>query len=144
MCSSDLGADTLAGGAGNDTYSLANGYGADTIQENDATSGNTDVARFLAGTSKDQVWFRQVGNDLEASIIGTADKFTVQNWYSGSQYHVEQFKTTDDNKTLLDSQVAALVSAMSASGVTMPAFGTTSLAQPAYNSVLSAIAANWQ
>ena len=33
----------------------------------------------------------------------TTDKFSLNNWYLGSQYHVEQFKTSD-GKTLLDSR----------------------------------------
>ena len=41
-----LGADTLIGGAGNDTYVLGRGYGAELVQENDATAGNTDVMSF--------------------------------------------------------------------------------------------------
>ena len=28
---------------------------------------------FLAGVTSEQIWFRHVGNDLEVSIIGTAD-----------------------------------------------------------------------
>jgi len=85
----DAGANTLSGLAGNDTYYAARGMGPDTVVENDSTSGNTDVAQFLAGVATDQVWFRQVSNDLEASIVGTADKFFFQNWYSDRQYHVD-------------------------------------------------------
>ena len=136
------GADTLIGGAGNDTYQLGRGYGADTVQENDATSGNTDVAKFLAGIATDQIWFRQVANDLEASIIGTSDTYLVQNWYQGSQYHVEQFKTTDGAKTLLDSQVQNLVNAMAA--FAPPAAGQTTLPSNYATALSSVIAANWQ
>ena len=39
----------LFGGAGNDTYVLGRGHGADTVTENDSTSGNADLASFLAG-----------------------------------------------------------------------------------------------
>ena len=135
------GADTLAGGMGNDTYRLGRGYGADTVQENDATSGNTDVAQFLAGIATDQIWFQHTGNDLVASIIGTADQFTLQNWYTGSQYHVEQFKTAD-NHTLLDSQVQNLVDAMSA--FSPPAMGQTTLPQNYADTLNPVIASNWQ
>ena len=38
------GADTLIGGTGNDTYWLGRGWGNYTIQENDATAGNTHRA----------------------------------------------------------------------------------------------------
>ena len=73
--------DTLAGGAGSDTYVLARGHGADRIVEDDASAGRTDVALFGADIAADQLWFRQVGNDLEVSVIGMADSFIVDNWY---------------------------------------------------------------
>ena len=107
------GVDTMTGGAGNDIYVLGRGYAGELIQENDATVGNTDVLSFLAGVTSEQIWFRHIGNDLEVSIIGTTDFSVIQNWYLGSQYHVEQFRTSD-GKTLLDSKVQELVNAMAA------------------------------
>lgn len=134
------GIDTLIGGAGNDTYTLAAGSGPDTISENDATAGNVDVLSVGAGMAADQIWFRQVGSNLEVSIIGTSDKSTISNWYSGSAYHVEQFKTAD-GKTLLDSQVQTLVSAMAA--FAPPAAGQTTL-PPDYQAALNpVIASSW-
>jgi len=136
-----IGADSLIGGAGNDTYVLGRGHGADTVTENDSTSGNTDLARFLAGVATDQIWFRHVGNDLEASIIGTSDKLTVKNWYSGAAYHVEQFRTADDH-VLLDSKVDTLVQAMAA--FAPPAAGQTTLPSNYQTALQPVIAANWQ
>jgi trimeric autotransporter adhesin len=136
------GNDTLLGGVGNDSYILGRGYGSDLVQESDATAGNADVAKFLTGVATDQLWFRQVGNDLETSIIGTSDKFLFQNWYSGSQYHVEQFKTTDGNKTLLDSQVQNLVNAMAA--FSPPAAGQTTLPSNYSTTLNPVMASNWQ
>lgn len=131
---------TLNGGTGNDTYVLGRGYGADTVQEDDAYSSNGDVLRFLADIATDQIWLRRVSNNLEVSIIGTADKATITNWYAGNQYKVEQFKTAD-NKTLLSGQVDALVSAMAAFSPPPP--GQTTLT-PAQQTALSpVIAANW-
>jgi subfamily B ATP-binding cassette protein HlyB/CyaB len=121
-------------------YVLGRGYGAELVQENDATAGNTDVARFLNGITDDQIWFRHVGNDLEVSLIGTTDKETLQNWYLGSQYHAEQFKTSDGH-VLLDSSVQNLVNAMAA--FAPPAVGQTTL-PPSYQSALNpVIVANW-
>ncbi len=135
------GNDTLKGGAGNDEYVVGRSHGADTVQENDATAGNTDVLRFLSGVSTDQLWFRQIGSNLEVSIIGTSDKTTISSWYSGTAYHVEQFKTSD-GKTLLDSKVNALVDAMAA--FSPPSPGQTTL-PTAYQTALNpVIAANWQ
>jgi len=134
------GADTLVGGTGNDTFVLGRGYEAELIQENDATLGNTDVLSFLAGVTSDQIWFRHVGNDLEVSIIGTNDRALIQNWYLGSQYHLEQFRTSD-GKTLLDSKVQELVNAMAA--FTPPAIGQTTLPATYQPSLLPVIGADW-
>ena len=135
------GADSLIGGTGNDTYWLGRGYGIDTITENDGTAGNTDVARFGVGIATDQLWFAHVANNLEVSIIGTSDKFSIANWYTGTANHVEQFKTSD-GKTLLDSQVQNLVSAMA--GFAPPAAGQTTLPASYATTLAPVIAANWQ
>ena len=139
------GSDTLVGGLGGDTYLLGRGYGNDTIAENDANqagAANTDVARFLSGISANQLWFRKAGNDLEVQVIGTADKFTIDRWYKGAQYRVEQFQTTDGNKTLMESQVQNLVNAMAA--FAPPAAGQTSLSSSTAAALNPVIAANWQ
>lgn len=135
------GNDTLGGGTGSDTYKLGRGYGADTINENDITAGNTDVALFDTGIAADQLWFLRSGNSLEVDIIGTSDKFTINNWYVGSQFHVEQFRTSD-GKVLLDSQVQNLVNAMASFSV--PAAGQTTLPANYANTLNPVIAANWQ
>ena len=136
------GADTLTGGVGNDTYVLGRGYGADTVIENDATAGNTDIAQFLTGVAADQIWFQHVGNNLEASIIGTSDKLVVKDWYLGTANHVEQFKATDGAKTLIDSNVQILVNAMAS--FAPPVAGQTSLPTNYQTSLAPVIAANWQ
>jgi Ca2+-binding RTX toxin-like protein len=133
-------ANTLTGAAGNDTYVFGRGGAADTIVDTDSTSGNTDLLSFTSGIATDQLWFRHVGNNLEVSIIGTSDKATISNWYSGSANHVEQFKTAD-GKLLLDSQVDNLVNAMAA--FAPPSAGQTTLPQNYQNSLNSVIAANW-
>ncbi|AHF69935.1 hypothetical protein PCH70_47820 [Pseudomonas cichorii JBC1] len=135
------GADTLTGGAGNDTYILGRGYGVDTLVENDSTSGNTDVARFMDGIATDQLWFRKVSNNLEVSIIGTSDALVIRDWYSGAATHVEQFKTSN-GKTLLDSKVQGLVDAMAA--FSPPAAGQLTLPDNYKEQLSSVIAANWQ
>jgi len=135
------GNDTLVGGTGNDTYFLGRGYGSDLIQDNDATVGNLDTAQFDAGIATDQLWFRKVSNNLEVSVIGTADRFTISNWYLGSQHRVEEFKTSD-GKVLLDSQVQNLVQAMAV--FAPPAAGQTTLTASQQAALAPLIAANWQ
>lgn len=133
------GADALVGGLGNDIYVMGRGYGIDTITENDATADNADVAQFASDIAIDQLWFQKVGNNLEVSVIGSADKFTVSNWYLGDQYQVEQFKA--GGKTLLDSQVQNLVQAMAA--FAPPAAGQTTLPAGYQSSLAPVLAANW-
>jgi Ca2+-binding RTX toxin-like protein len=134
------GVDTLVGGTGNDTYKLARGHGVDTVQENDTTAGNTDVAQFANDIAFNQLWFLKTGNNLEVSVIGTSDKFVLTNWYLGNQYHVEQFKS-GDGKTLLDTQVQNSVSAMAS--FTPPPAGQTSLPTNYQTSLNPVLAANW-
>ena len=134
------GNDELQGGTGNDTYILGRGSEADKIVDYDSTSGNTDVLSIGTSVTAEQLWFRRLGSDLEVSIIGSADKATISNWYSGSAYHVEQFKTAD-GKVLLESQVDALVSAMA--GFAPPASGQSTLPANYQSTLNPVIAANW-
>ncbi len=95
---------------------------------------------FGTGVATDQLWFQQAGNDLEIDIIGTSDKITIANWYSGGANHVEQIKTSD-GKVLLDSAVQNLVQAMAA--FSPPAAGQTTLPANYQTALSSVIAANW-
>ena len=134
------GNDTLIGGPGDDTYWLGRGSGSDAITENDATPGNADLVQFAGGVAAEQIWFRQLGDSLEVSVLGTNDRLTINDWYLGAAFHVEQFRTTD-GASLLDAQVQSLVQAMSA--FSPPAIGQFSLA-PEYAATLAPIiAANW-
>ena len=133
-----IGTDTLTGGLGDDNYNFALGYGSDTIIENDATAGNTDILNFGAGVARDQIWFTHTGNNLVLQIIGTTDKMTIKDWYSGNADHVEQIKTAAGD-TLFDTQVQNLVNAMA--GMTVPSTTTLTIAQHAVLDPV--IAANW-
>jgi Ca2+-binding RTX toxin-like protein len=135
------GNDTLYGGIGSDTYLFGRGSGADMVSDVDSTAGNTDVLSIGSGVTADQLWFRRVGADLEVSIIGAGDKTTISGWYSGSAYHVEQFKTAD-GQLLLDTQVDALVAAMAS--FAPPAAGQTVLPADYQTALNPVIAANWK
>ena len=145
------GNDTVRAGLGNDTiiadqwsddtYYFARGDGQDRVTD----SGGQDTL-VLEDIASSQLWFTHTGNDLAISVIGTTDSIFLKDWYvgtqyAGSQYHVEQFKTSD-GKVLLDSQVQNLVNAMAA--FLPPAAGQTTL-DASYSTALSpTIAANWQ
>ena len=135
------GNDILVGGLGNDTYRFGRGSGRDTIREDDDTLGNSDVIRVGGGVSADQLWFRHVGNDLEISILGTGDRATVQDWYLGSRYQIEQIRT-DDGRTLVNSDVEKLVQAMAAWAP--PATGAVTLSPERQAALAPTLAANWR
>ncbi|MDT3721230.1 calcium-binding protein, partial [Pseudomonas oryzihabitans] len=115
--------------------------GKDTILETDSYGGVIDTLSFDQAITPDQLWFRRSDSNLEVSVIGTADSVTIQNWYSGSAYRVEQFKAAD-GKTLLDSQVQSLVDAMAA--FSPPAAGQFELPDNYKEQLSPVIAANWQ
>ncbi|THF63210.1 calcium-binding protein, partial [Pseudothauera rhizosphaerae] len=135
------GNDFLEGGKGSDTYSFHRGDGQDTISDYDTTSGNTDRLVFADGIAADQLWFSRNGNHLQVGVIGSDDKVTINNWYSGAAYRVEQFHA-GDGSILLQNQVDALVSAMAA--FSPPAAGETSLPGSYRETLDAVIAANWQ
>jgi len=134
------GDDVLEGGAGNDIYLMRRGYGVDRIVENDTTVGNKDAVLFDDSVDINQLWFRRTSNDLEISLIGTLDKMIVSNWYLGSQYQVEEFKSVG-GRTLMDSQVQNLVQAMAS--FSSPASGQTTLPANYQSNLTQVIAANW-
>jgi Ca2+-binding RTX toxin-like protein len=135
------GNDVLEGGGGNDTYSLNRGGGTDSITDSDVTTGNTDVLQVGAGVTASQLWFRRTGTDLEVSIVGSTDRTMVTNWYADGTNRIEQFRTAD-GKTLIDSRVDALVTAMAA--FAPPAAGQTTLPQTYQTALNPVIAANWR
>ncbi|WP_443113122.1 C39 family peptidase [Herbaspirillum seropedicae] len=108
------GNDTLAGQAGNDTYVFGKGDGRDLVVDHDATAGNIDTIKFT-DARQTNLWFRQVGKDLQIDVLGTTDQVTVKDWYvggdSGTDNRIERIKTAD-GKTLYDSDVDKLVQAM--------------------------------
>ena len=92
------GGDVYVGGKGNDLliaskpgsndiFGWALGDGADTLRD----AGGHDHL-FISGNVKvNQLWFTREADALKVSIIGTADSFTVEGWYQGSQHQIEDF-----------------------------------------------------
>ncbi|CBS90968.1 calcium-binding protein [Azospirillum lipoferum] len=138
--SGGAGDDTLGGGLGDDVYRFGRGDGRDRIVENDSDIG-TDRLVFEAGIDARQLWFTKTGNDLEVQVVGTADKVTIADWYSGAEHHMDSIETAD-GAVLLDSMVAGLVQAMA--GFAPPEAGTMSIEPDLYPSVDHAITAAWR
>ena len=135
------GADQLRGGLGNDIYLFNRGTGADTIVEDDVTANNRDGILCNYDIGHEQLWFTHTDNDLNVSIIGTTDKFTIKDGYLGSAHHVEEFACKGENVHLLDSQVESLVSAMAA--FAPPAPGQLTLPSNLQAALSPVLAAAW-
>jgi len=134
------GNDTLVGGLGNDTYYLSTNSGRDIIENGDSV-GN-DVLQLANGVSAEQVWLRQLGSDLEVSIIGTASSAKIKGWYStDTSSQLDSLKLTEGN-ILLFSEVQTLVEAMAV--FTPPTLGQTSLSLEQKAVLGTTIAIAWE
>lgn len=135
------GQDLLRGGAGNDSYQFARGDGVDHIDQFDALDGDWDTVEFAPGIASDQLWFRQIGLNLEVSVVGTSDRIVVDRWYDEASPRVDAF-VAGDGQQLFSEQVDALVRVMA--DLAPPAMGQTSLSATPYASVLTPVlASNW-
>ncbi len=147
-----LGNDVITGSYQVDTYHFNRGDGHDTVTDDEtrfAGSGysepapvHSDYLVFGSQVSVEQIWFRQVGDDLDISVIGTSDHMTIKDWYTSPFNQIENFVSTADNYSLSVSNVDSLVQAMAA--FSPPAAGETSLSTSYANSLSPVIAANWQ
>jgi hypothetical protein len=99
-----------------------------------------DSAEFAAGIAADQLWFKQEGMNLEVHVMGTFDRLTVSNWYSGAEYQLDQFQTSD-GKVLVNNQVQLLVEAMA--NFAPPGSAQTSVSPTLQPRLGAQIATNW-
>lgn len=127
------GNDTLDGGTGNDRYLFAAGSGADTV----VTGGGQDELLFDK-IAHNQLWLRQVGNDLEITAIGLGSSVLVKNWFSATANQARRLVAAD--KALARSDVQALVAAMASVSATVPSAWPAAPAQ----AFTTALAAAWQ
>jgi Ca2+-binding RTX toxin-like protein len=133
------GNDTLIGGEGADIYLFGRGSGQDLLSNSD-TDQAADTLLLGNGIAADQLWFTCSGNDLVVSVLGTADRATLQGWYSDIRNQLDRFELAD-GATLAAAQVQQLVEAMSAFAAAPAAM--TDLTVPQQQMVESAIASNW-
>lgn len=105
-----LGNDYLVGSSGSDTYLFNLGDGKDTIYNYDTESSSIDKLVFGAGTSIDKLWFEKNGNDLQVSILDTADSVLIKNWFLNQSYKLDFFES-NDRDILYASNVQNLINA---------------------------------
>jgi Ca2+-binding RTX toxin-like protein len=127
------GNDTLDGGAGNDRYLFAAGSGNDSV----VTGGGQDELVFDK-IAHNQLWLRQVGNDLEITAIGLGSSVLVKNWFAGTANQARRLVAAD--KSLARGDVQALVAAMAAVSATVPSTWPAAPAQ----ALTDALTDTWQ
>ncbi len=117
------GDDTLDGGLGADQYLFNRDSGNDTV----ITGGGNDELVF-DDIASDQLWFSEVpgaaaGNfDLLITVIGTGTSVLVKDWILSSGDNANQARRIiASDKAMAGGDVAALVSAMSTHGTSVPA-----------------------
>ncbi|MFN3076678.1 MAG: calcium-binding protein, partial [Alphaproteobacteria bacterium] len=113
---------------------------ADTV-DNHHRAADGDVVAFGGNIAFDQLWFQKSGQDLVASIVGTNDRVTVDDWYQGTDNQVRAF-TTADGHSLEAPAVENLVQAMA--GFNPPPPGQTSLPDALEQQLVPTLAANWK
>lgn len=101
------GDDYLVGGDGSDTYIFSKGDGNDTIYNYDYSTGHNDVVKFT-DINAEQLYFYKDNDNLCIKNTNSSDTITIQNWYSSSNYHVNEFLTAN-GKVLSEKNVDQLV-----------------------------------
>ncbi|WP_135078546.1 Ig-like domain-containing protein [Terasakiella sp. SH-1] len=135
------GNDILDGGSGDDCYQINRNRGQDIIR-NHREGGSEDKILFGENIANNQLWFRQEGNDLEVSIIGTNDTVTVDDWYlQDGDNMVSSFEVSNGEK-IKAANVENLVEAMAA--FSPPSYGETELLNELHNQLENVITANWE
>lgn len=115
------GCDILNGGTGCDTYVFGRGFDHDVIYDCDTNPEHNDIIQFDGDITASDLCFERVGNDLLINIASQAedggktseDSLTINNWFKGSQYQIEEFVFTDSNVTWNAKQIADAVNCYS-------------------------------
>jgi Ca2+-binding RTX toxin-like protein len=135
------GNDTLTGGEGSDTYLFDLGDDSDTIRNHSATFATDTDKLELSGTSHDQLWFSQAGNDLTIDYTGSNDQIRVDDWYLGDAYELDEVHAS--GQVLLANQVDQLVAAMASFSAGEPS-SLNDLTTQQLSDLNGAIAVAWQ
>ncbi|MCP4274757.1 MAG: calcium-binding protein, partial [Gammaproteobacteria bacterium] len=133
------GNDTLNGGAGSDDYRFSKLDGMDKINNFDAALDDIDVLAF-DDIVNDGLWFTQNGNNLVIDVIGTDDRVTINNWYLGEGYQLDEIKV--GSHMLQNDQVAQLVNAMAIFDI--PTGVGAVVPQDVKDQLAPVIASSWQ
>lgn len=135
------GNDTVDGGAGNDLYLFALGDGHDVIVNRDKSGQDQDRVAMGEGIGEDRIWLRQVGKNLQLTLLDTGESLTMRGWYVDATRRVDTFVLAD-GKQLAEGRVDALVDAMAQ--FEMPAMGSNGMPADYLPALTPQLAAAWQ
>jgi len=133
------------------TINLGDGHDVATLSASSSTvnvgHGNYDLnfvgfagrLNFGSDVTADHLWFRHAGQDLDISVIGSAETVALKDWYASSPHQADI--TSGDGKALSSFDVEKLVQAMAA--FSPPAAGATSLTPNQQSGLQPVLAANW-
>ena len=93
----------------------------------------------LTAGAENQLWFRQVGNNLQINVMGTSEQITVSNWFTTGT-KLNQL-TSSDGHTINAAGIGQLVQAMAS--FTPPTATQTSYTAPEQTALAPVLAANW-
>ncbi len=135
---------TNTGNAAN-TYVYGSGFGTQTLNNAGTTTGSAKGSlQFSPGITDENLWLKQVGNNLEIDQIGTTNKITISGWFTNASSQVSNIQTKGDGLKL-DSGVVQLLSAMATYSSSHSGFNPTTAgtAMPTDTALQNAIAASW-
>jgi Ca2+-binding RTX toxin-like protein len=141
------GTDVEHGNGGADTYALASGYGALTVINGVSSTNTAAGALAIAGENPNEIWLRQVGNNLEVDIMGTKTEATIQGWFSNNYSKLSSVGVAGGSggSMTVDTQLSQLIQAMATYSSAHTGFDPTSSANPQITdpTVLSAVSSAW-
>lgn len=84
------GNDQLYGGSGNDTYQFGRGSGNDQISEPSGSAAETDTILMANDVLPDDIRVQRISSGLRLVIRDTGDTLSINGWYNGSGYQIQQ------------------------------------------------------
>lgn len=132
--------DILIGGRGDDIYHIGRSEGFDKI--NNSSSGHKtehDLVSLEGSYDYSDLWFVKNSNHLDAYLLGSNDRFRINNWFKNAKFKVDEIQTSE--AAISTEGIDQLVNAMSAFGA--PSGGEISLSSEEKQQIDTLIASSW-
>ncbi|MBD9426959.1 calcium-binding protein [Pseudomonas sp. PDM15] len=100
-----VGNDSLNGDVGSDVYRFSRGWGQDSVNNYDTSTGKVDAIEFASDIAPSDIQITRSGDNLILSLVGSADKVTVSNYFNSdgaSNYKLEEVRFADGTTWSID------------------------------------------